>query len=57
MGPGTVANESLQAGAVGGLDPDAVVEAKPAAVIPGEHVFGLVGLQEAVAGKVAEELP
>jgi hypothetical protein len=30
---------------------------RSAAVIPGEHVVGLVGLQEAVAGHVAEDPP
>ena len=39
---------------VGGLDPDAPVQTKPSAVLPGKHIDGVVGLQEAVAGKVAE---
>jgi hypothetical protein len=53
-GPGAVSDEPLEAGAVRGLDADAGVEAEPATVIPAEHVLGLVGLQEAVATKVAE---
>jgi hypothetical protein len=54
-GPGTVANEALQSGPVGGLDPDASVQTEPSAVIPGEHIFGLVGLQEPVAAKVFQD--
>ncbi|MFH1762840.1 MAG: hypothetical protein ABIF09_01490, partial [Gemmatimonadota bacterium] len=41
----------------GGLDADAGVEAKPTTVIPGQHVLGFVGLQEAVACKMAEPSP
>lgn len=52
--PGTVANEALEAGSVGGLDADAGVEAEPTNVIPGEHILGFVGFQEGVAGEVAE---
>jgi hypothetical protein len=40
---------------VGGLDPDTGVQAKAATVIPREHVFGFVGLQEAVAPKVSQD--
>jgi hypothetical protein len=47
--PGAIPKEPLEAGAVGGLDADAPIEAKTASVIPAEHVVGLVGLQEAVA--------
>jgi hypothetical protein len=47
--PGAIPDEALQSSPVGGLDADAGVQAKPATVIPGEHVFGVVGLQEAVA--------
>jgi hypothetical protein len=54
-GPGTIPNEPLEAFAVGGLDPDAGVQTEPSAVIPSAHVFGFVGFQEAVAGKVAED--
>ena len=53
-GPGTIPDEPLEACAVGSLDTDAAVEAEPAPVIPAEHVLGVVGLQEAVAAKVAE---
>ena len=45
----TVADEPLEARAVGGLDTDAGIETEPTSVIPGEHIFGLVGLQEPVA--------
>jgi hypothetical protein len=38
--PGTVANEALQSGPVGGLDADARIQTEPAAVIPGEHITG-----------------
>jgi hypothetical protein len=50
---GTVAKESFEAGAVGGLDTDTPIQLNPPPVIPGQHVLGLVGFQEAVAGKVA----
>jgi hypothetical protein len=56
-GPGTVPNEPLQSGPVGGLDADARIQADAATVIPGQHVLGFVGLQEAVAGKMAENSP
>jgi hypothetical protein len=56
-GSGAVPDKAFEAGAVGGLDADAGVQAEPAAVIPGQHVLGLVGLQEAVAGHVAENPP
>jgi hypothetical protein len=54
-GPGTVANDALQSGPVGGLDTDAGIETEPTPVIPGEHIFGLVGLQEPVAAKVSQD--
>jgi hypothetical protein len=44
-----VADETLQAGAVGGRDADAGVQAEPTAVIPGQHTPGLVGLHRASA--------
>jgi hypothetical protein len=47
--PGTIADQALESGPVGGLDPNAGVEADPTPVIAGEHVLGFVGLQEAVA--------
>ena len=53
--PGAIADEPLEACAVGGLDADAGVQAEPTPVIPGEHVLGVVGLQEAVAAKVPED--
>jgi len=52
---GTVAYEPLEAGAIGGLDPDAGVEAESAAVLPVEHIPGLVGFQEAVAPKMPQD--
>jgi hypothetical protein len=53
-GPGTIADQSLEAGPVGGLDADAGVETEPAAMLPAQHILGVVGLQEAVAYHVAE---
>ncbi len=53
--PGTIPDEPLEAFAVGGLDADAPIEAKPAGVIPGDHVGGLVGFQEAVAAKMSQD--
>jgi hypothetical protein len=53
-GPGTIPDQSFEARAVGGLNPDAPVHTEPSAVIPVEHILGLVGLQEAVASEVAE---
>jgi hypothetical protein len=67
--PSTVADEPFQPLPVGGLDADAGalphamhalrggpgVEAEPTAVIPAEHVPGVVGLQEAVTDHVAED--
>ena len=47
--PGTVADQALEAGSVMALDTDAGVEAKTTTVIPGEHILGFVGLEEAVA--------
>jgi hypothetical protein len=52
--PSTIPDEPLEADSVMALDTDAGVEAKPAAVIPAEHIFGLVGVQEAVAAKMSE---
>ena len=52
--PGTVSGEAFEANAVGGFNADAGIEAEPAYVIPGEHVLGVVELQEAMAGKVAK---
>ena len=34
---------------------DAPIQNEPATVIPGQHVLGLVGLQEAVAAKMPQE--
>ncbi|MFH1765896.1 MAG: hypothetical protein ABIF09_17045 [Gemmatimonadota bacterium] len=53
-GPGTVPDQRFEAGPVGGFDADAGVEAEPAAVIPGEHILGLMGFQEAVTPKMSE---
>jgi hypothetical protein len=53
--PGAVANEPLEAGTVGRLDTDAGVQAEPAAMVPTEHVVGLLGLQEAMADKWLRE--
>jgi hypothetical protein len=48
-GPGAVADQAVEADSVMALDTDAGVEARPTAVIPAEHVLGVVGLQEALA--------
>ena len=53
--PGAITDEPLQAVAVGGLKADAPIEAKTAAVLPRQHVPGVVGLQEAVADHVSED--
>jgi hypothetical protein len=53
-GPGAISDQALEASSVVALDTDAGVEAKSAAVIPAEHVLGLVGFQEAVAAKMAQ---
>ena len=53
--PGTIADQALESDPVGGLDPNAGVEAEPTTVIPAEHVLSVVGFQEAVAAKVAED--
>jgi hypothetical protein len=53
--PGAIPDETLEARAVRGLDADAPVQAEPSTVIPVEHVFRVVGLQEAMATKVAED--
>ena len=44
-GPGTIPDEALEPRAVLGLNTDTGVQAKTLAVIPGEHVFGVMGLQ------------
>jgi len=49
--PGTGANEALQSVPVGGLDADPRIQVDPATVIPGEHIPGLVRVQEAVAAE------
>ena len=53
--PGAGSDEPLEAFAVGGFDADAPIEAKPVAVLPAEHVLGVVGFQEAVPDHVAED--
>jgi hypothetical protein len=53
--PGAIPKEPFQALAVGGLDPNAGVEAESAPVIPAEHSLGVVGFQEAVADHVAKD--
>jgi hypothetical protein len=54
-GPGAIADQPFEAGPVGGLDADAGVEAEPAAVIPGEHVLDVVGLEEVVAAIMPQD--
>ena len=53
--PGTIADQPFQSVPVGGLDADAPIEAKPATVLPAQHILGLLGLQEAVADHVTED--
>jgi hypothetical protein len=53
--PGAIADEPLESRAVSGLDTDTRIQTEPAAAIPGEHVLGVVRLQEAVAAKVAQD--
>jgi hypothetical protein len=53
--PGAIPNEAFQALPVGGLDTNASIQTEPSAVLPSEHVLGLVGLQEAVAPKMAQD--
>jgi len=48
-GPAAVSDQLLEASAVGSLDGDAGVETESTALIPAEHVLGVVGLHEAVA--------
>jgi hypothetical protein len=52
--PGTIADQALESGPVGGLDADAGVQTEPTPVIPAKHVLGLVGVEESVACKMAE---
>jgi len=54
-GPGAISDQALEAGAVGGLDTDRGVEAKSTAVVPGEHVVCLVGLQKTLAAEVTKD--
>jgi len=53
-GPGTIPDKPLQAGPVGGLDADAPVQAQPAPMLPGQHILGVVGFQEAVTAKMSQ---
>ena len=46
----------LEAGPVSSLDTDAGMQAEPTAVIPGQHVLGFVGLEDAVPVKAQNEL-
>ena len=50
-----LSDQPVQPFPVGGFDTDAGVQAKPAAVIPGEHVLGVVELQEAVAAAMPRD--
>jgi hypothetical protein len=51
----TIADQALEPLTVGGLDANASIQTEPSAVIPRQHVFGVVGLQEAVALKMPED--
>ena len=46
---------SASARAVVGLDTDTAIQTEPSAVVPGEHVLGVMGLQQAVAAKVTKD--
>ena len=50
-----IPNQALKAGPVGGFDPDAPVQTEPTPVIPGQHILGIVGLEEAMALKMPED--
>ena len=54
-GPRTIADEALEARAVVGLDTDTAIQTEPSAVVPDEHVLGVMGLQQAVAAKVTKD--
>jgi len=54
-GPGAVADQALEAGAVRGLDVNTGVEAKTTTVVPAEHILGFVGLQQTLAPNVARD--
>jgi len=54
-GPGTVADQALEAGHVGSLDASDGVETEAATVMPGQKVLGVVGLQEAVATGIPQD--
>jgi hypothetical protein len=47
--PGAVAKEALQTGALGGLHPHAGIDREAAAVLPGTHRLGLLGLEQSLA--------
>ena len=53
--PGAIPNQPFEPLTVGGLDMNASIQTDPSAVLPSEHVLGVVGLQEAVADHVAED--
>jgi len=48
---GTIPNRVFEAGPVSSFYADAGVEAEPAAVVPGEHVLGLVGFGKGESGR------
>jgi hypothetical protein len=53
--PGTVPDESFQPFPIGSLDTDACVQAEPTAVIPGEHILGVMGFEETVATEMPQD--
>ena len=52
---GAVAEESFEARAVPGFDAYGGIDAEPSVALPGRHVVGDVGLEEAVAAEVAKD--
>ncbi|MCJ7627524.1 MAG: hypothetical protein MUO50_03950, partial [Longimicrobiales bacterium] len=48
---GAIPNQPFEAGPVGGFDTNASIQAEPAAVVSGQHVVRVMGLQEAVAAE------
>lgn len=53
--PGTIPDEPVKAGPVGGLYADAGIQAETTGEIPGEPVLGVEGLQEAVAAEMSQD--
>ena len=50
--PGAITNQPFEPLSVLSFDADAGIEAEPTAVIPGEHVLGVVGFKQDLTPKV-----